>query len=166
MCLSYMDGLIELHKGVRLIGASQSLVGMHDPYMDIDQGLLISITCQVGGQWHCGELIHVLKSKIDMRLWCLGYLFSWSGIHPSASAGKPRNWIVCMILNNHKLCNSIKLLFDSHGHHDSVLTSAKQPNLATGLTVHTPLYKPVQAVQTYPTLVSIILSLYKSVQAV
>ena len=46
------------------------------------------------------------------------------------------------------------------------IPSAKQPNLATGLTVHTPLYKPVQAVQTYPTLVSIILPLYKSVQAV
>ena len=63
-----MDGLIELHNGVRLIGASQSLLEMHDPYMDIDQELLISITCQVGGQWYCWELIHVLKSKIDIRL--------------------------------------------------------------------------------------------------
>ena len=32
-----MDGLIELHNGVRLIGESQSLMEMHDPYMDIDQ---------------------------------------------------------------------------------------------------------------------------------
>ena len=26
------------------------MIEMHDPYMDIDQELLISITCQVGGQ--------------------------------------------------------------------------------------------------------------------
>ena len=32
-----MDGLIELHNGVRLIDESQSLMEMRDPYMDIDQ---------------------------------------------------------------------------------------------------------------------------------
>ena len=63
-------------------------------------------------------------------------------------------------------CEGFPMGVDSLNGQAMIQTSAKQPNLATGLTVHTPLYKPVQAVQTYPTLVSIILPLYKSVQAV